>query len=265
MQPGNFGLRWAARPRRLKIDTSGGRKYRPYRYFHLQGRGSLTLSPLAVLRRVPFFATLPDDELAAIAELVREREYPKGSVILFAADQGDSLYLVASGEVKVVLIGEDGREVVLSVMGEGNFFGEMALLDDEPRSAHVIALQDARLLLLRREDFRSRLRASPDLAIALLRELSRRLRRADDRIGSLVLLDVGGRVADQLLQAADDEGGDIITRRLTHHLIGQMIGASRETVSRTMRDFVGRGLIRVTRREIALIDRKTLESVAQRT
>ena len=80
-----------------------------------------------------------------------------------------------------------------------------------------------------------------------------------------MLLDVGGRVADQLLQAADDEGGDIITRRLTHHLIGQMIGASRETVSRTMRDFVGRGLIRVTRREIALIDRKTLESEAQRT
>ncbi|MEO8031176.1 MAG: Crp/Fnr family transcriptional regulator [Gemmatimonadota bacterium] len=226
---------------------------------------SLPLSSLAVLRRVPFFAGLPDEELAAIAELVREREYPKGSVILFAADQGDSLYLVAAGEVKVVLIGEDGREVVLSVMGEGNFFGEMSLLDDEPRSAHVIALQDTRLLLLRREDFRSRLRASPDLAIALLRELSRRLRRADDRIGSLVLLDVGGRVADQLLQAADEGDGVVIARRLTHHLIGQMIGASRETVSRTMRDFVERGLIKVSRREITLLDRKALETTAQRT
>jgi CRP-like cAMP-binding protein len=223
------------------------------------------LAPLEVLKKVPLFASLPEGELTVFAELVREKSYPKGSVILFEDDQGDSLYLVAAGEVKVVLIGEDGREVILSVLGEGSFFGEMALIDDEPRSAHVIAMEDANLLVLRREDFQSRLRASPEVAIALLREMSRRLRRADEKIGSLVLLDVNGRVADLLLRTADDEGGSRITKKITHHVIAQMIGSSRETVSRTMRDFVERGLIQVSRKDITLLDRPSLERAAGRS
>ncbi len=199
------------------------------------------------------------------AELMRERSYPKGSVILFEDDPGDALYLVASGQVKVVLIGEDGREVILSVLGEGAFFGEMALLDDEPRSAHVIAMEDSIVLALRREDFRARLRASPEVAIALLKELSRRLRRADDQIGSLVLLDVGGRVAELLVRLADEEGGDRITRKLTHATIAQMIGSSRETVSRTMRDLQDKNLVSVTRQEIVLTDRAGLAALSRRS
>lgn len=199
------------------------------------------------------------------AELMRERSYPKGSVILFEDDPGDALYLVASGQVKVVLIGEDGREVILSVLGEGAFFGEMALLDDEPRSAHVIAMEDSVVLALRREDFRARLRASPEVAIALLKELSRRLRRADDQIGSLVLLDVGGRVAELLVRLADEEGADRITRKLTHATIAQMIGSSRETVSRTMRDLQDKNLVTVTRQEIVLTDRAGLAALSRRS
>ncbi|HSE46619.1 MAG TPA: Crp/Fnr family transcriptional regulator [Gemmatimonadales bacterium] len=221
-------------------------------------------APLEVLRKVPLFAGLPETELVAFAELVRERSYPKGSVILFEDDPGDALYLVATGQVKVVLIGEDGREVILSVLGEGSFFGEMALIDDQPRSAHVIAMTDATVLMLRREDFQARLRRSPEIAIGLLRELSRRLRRADEKIGSLVLLDVNGRVADVLLRLADEEPDGRITKKITHHVIAQMIGSSRETVSRTMRDFVERGLITVTRREITLSDRAGLEQAAGR-
>ncbi|HEX7918881.1 MAG TPA: Crp/Fnr family transcriptional regulator, partial [Gemmatimonadales bacterium] len=180
-------------------------------------------------------------------------------------DPGDALYLVASGQVKVVLIGEDGREVILSVLGEGAFFGEMALLDDEPRSAHVIAMEDSIVLALRREDFRARLRASPEVAIALLKELSRRLRRADDQIGSLVLLDVGGRVAELLVRLADEEGADRITRKLTHATIAQMIGSSRETVSRTMRDLQDKNLVAVTRQEIVLTDRAGLAALSRRS
>ncbi len=111
------------------------------------------------------------------------------------------------------------------------------------------------MLVLRREDFQSKLRTSPEVAIALLRELSRRLRRADEKIGSLVLLDVNGRVADLLLRLSEEEGGDNITKKITHHVIAQMIGSSRETVSRTMRDFVERGLIQVTRKDIAIMNR----------
>ena len=225
----------------------------------------MPLPPLEVLKKVPLFASLPDQELAAFAELVRERSYPRGSVILFEDDQGDSLFLLADGQVKVVLIGEDGREVILSVLREGSFFGEMALLDDQPRSAHVIAMEDSSLLVLRREDFQARLRQSPEVAIALLRELAGRLRRADEKIGGLVLLDVNGRVADLLLRMADEEGGIHITRKITHHVIAQMIGSSRETVSRTMRDFVDKGWIQVGRKDIQLINRPALEQSAGRS
>lgn len=225
----------------------------------------MSLSPVEVLRKVPLFQGLPETEFQAFADLTRERSYPKGSVIFFENDRGDSLYLVAEGQVKVVLIGEDGREVILSILGRGSFFGEMALIDDAPRSAHVIAMEDSRVLTLRREDFQARLRANPEVAIGLLKELSRRLRRADEKIGSLVLLDVNGRVADMLLRAADEEGGEVIRRKMTHHTIAQMIGSSRETVSRTMREFVESGYIDVTRKDITIKNRPALENAAGRT
>jgi CRP-like cAMP-binding protein len=155
--------------------------------------------------------------------------------------------------------------VILSVLGEGEFFGEMALLDDEPRSAHVIAMEDSDLLVLRREDFEGILAQSPQIALSLLRELTRRLRRADEKVGALVLLDVTGRVARLLLELSDDSGGDRITRRLTHHTIAQMVGSSRETVSRTMRDFVSKGHIAVSRREIQILDRAALGQAAGRS
>src|SRR3972149_6303805 len=173
--------------------------------------------PLApVLRRVPLFAELSEAEIARLGEIARDRSYPKNSVILFEDDPGDSLYVVVTGLVKVVLIGEDGREVILSVLKEGDFFGEMSLIDDQPRSAHVIAMEDSSLVVLR---------------------------------------DVKGRVAKLLLSMADENDGVQITRRVTHHTIAQMVGSSRETVSRTMRDFADRGLLEVSRTAIPIKDR----------
>jgi CRP/FNR family cyclic AMP-dependent transcriptional regulator len=220
------------------------------------------MSATDVLRKVPLFSDLSEPELARFADVTREREYPKNSVILFEDDPGDALYIVSAGQVKVVLIGEDGREVILSVLGDGDFFGEMALIDDEPRSAHVIAMKDSQLLVLRREDFQAQLEAQPKIALKLLRVVVQRLRRADEKIGGLVLLDVNGRVARLLLDLADEGGGPKITRRLTHHTIAQMIGSSRETVSRAMRELVDRGLIEVTRREIAIRNRDGLATLA---
>jgi CRP/FNR family cyclic AMP-dependent transcriptional regulator len=224
----------------------------------------VTTGPDEVLRRIPLFASLPEAELRAFAPLLRERRLAKGSVILMQGDPGDALYLITSGQVKVVLIGEDGREVILSVLGPGAFFGEMSLLDDEPRSAHVVAMDEATVLQLRREDFQARLRSSPEVAVAVLRELSRRLRRADDTIGGLALRDVNGRIAHLLLDLAEEEGSDRITRRLTHATIAQMVGASRETVSRTLRALVNAGVLRISRREILLLDREPLRRAAQR-
>ena len=205
------------------------------------------MSAAAILQKVPLFSQLSPPDLQRVVDVARERAYPRNSVILFEDDPGDALYVVAGGQVKVVLIGEDGREVILSVLGEGEFFGEMALI------------------VLRREDFQILMTQSPAIAMALLKELSRRLRRVDEKVGSLVLLDVNGRVARLILEMADEEGGEKITRRLTHHTIAQMIGSSRETVSRTMRDLVEKGWIAVSRKDITIRDRPSLEGAAGRS
>lgn len=220
------------------------------------------MSTLDDLRRVPLFSDLSEGDLVRFAEVTREREYPRNSVILFEDDPGDSLYVVSTGQVKVVLIGEDGREVILSVLNDGDFFGEMSLIDDEPRSAHVIAMKDSRLLVLRRDDFQQQINQHPSIAVKLLKVLVQRLRRADAKIGGLVLLDVNGRVAKLLLDLADEGGGPRITRKLTHHTIAQMIGSSRETVSRAMRELSDRGLVDVTRREITIKNRDGLAALA---
>ena len=223
----------------------------------------VTTQNVDFLATVPLFNGLDRVELERFAEVTREKSYPKGSVILFEDDPGDSLFVVREGRVKVVLIGEDGREVILGVLGVGEYFGELSLIDDRPRSAHVIAMEDSNLLVLRREDFRKRVESSPSVAWSLLTELSRRLRRADDKIGGLVLLDVPGRIARLLLDLAEESGTDAIEKSLTHQTIAQMIGASRETVSRAMKDFQDAGWITVERRRIALADRAALEQRAQ--
>lgn len=225
----------------------------------------LTPSQLSLLQitdflgSVPLFRGLGRDALQRFAEVTREKRYPKGSVIVFADDPGDSLFIVRAGRVKVVLLGDDGREVILGVLGVGEPFGELTLIDDQPRSAHVIAMEDSILLVLRREEFRRIVESSPAVAWALLAELSRRLRAADQKIGGLVLLDVPGRIARVLLDAAPDESTDLVQRRLTHQTIAQMVGASRETVSRTLSDFQAAGLISVERRQIRLTDRGALQ------
>ena len=215
------------------------------------------------LATVPLFSGLPPEELQQFAAITREKTYPKSSVILFEDDPGDSLFVIRDGRVKVVLVGEDGREVILGVLGVGEHFGELSLIDDQPRSAHVIAMEDSSLLVLRRDDFRRRVETSPAVAWTLLSELSRRLRRADGKIGGLVLLDVPGRIARLLLDMAEEGGSETIEKPLTHQTIAQMIGASRETVSRAMREFQDQGWIGVERRKIRVADREGLKRRAQ--
>lgn len=215
------------------------------------------------LTTVPLFRSLAQSEVVAFSQLVREKSYPKGSVILFEDDPGDSLFVVRAGRVKVVLVAEDGREVILGILGVGEHFGELSLIDDQPRSAHVVAMEESTLLVLRREDFRRRVEQNPAVAWALLMELSRRLRRADEKIGSLVLLDVPGRIARMILDAATEGGSELIEKPLTHQTIAHVIGASRETVSRAMREFVEAGWISTERRRIRITDRAALEKRSQ--
>ena len=220
------------------------------------------MSNAPFLSTVPLFKGLAPHELSRFAEVTREKTFPRGSVILFENDPGDALFIVRLGRVKVVLVGDDGREVILGVLGVGEHFGELSLIDDQPRSAHVIAMEDSSLLVLRREDFRRRVEETPAVAWSLMIELSRRLRRADDKIGGLVLLDVPGRIARLLLDSADADDSDLLARPLTHQTIANMIGASRETVSRAMKAFQDGGLIGVEGRRIRLANRAALEKRA---
>lgn len=212
------------------------------------------------LATVPLFRELDRVSVRGFAELTREQKFAKGAMIVSEGDPGDALFVVRSGEVKVLLIGEDGREVILNVLGVGDHFGELSLIDGRPRSAHVVSTLASSLLVLRRADFRRQVDQSPAVAWGLMIELSRRLRQADGTIGSLVLLDVPGRVAKVLLEHATPGEPATLVKQLTHQTIAHMIGASRETVSRAMAEFQEKGLITVQRRQVTIVNRTSLEA-----
>ncbi|HET9553537.1 MAG TPA: Crp/Fnr family transcriptional regulator [Anaeromyxobacteraceae bacterium] len=214
--------------------------------------------PHGLFRQVSIFADLDDAAAAALERLAERRTFEEGALILSADEPGDALFVLASGRVKVVLYGESGREVILSIFkAPGDFFGEMALLDDAPRSATVVAAERSTLLVLSRADFRAHLERSPRTALSILAELSRRLRRADAIIGDLALLDVFGRLAGRLRELAESDGepvagGVLVRQRPTHAEIAATIGTSRETVSRALAELVRRGEVVMTGRGMLL-------------
>ena len=197
-----------------------------------------------VLKAVPLFAGFPEEQLRTLASVVTRRSAPRGSVIMAAGDQIDSLYIVISGRLKVMMSDSDGKEVILSLIGPGEFFGEMGLIDDSPRSASVVTIEPCELLSISKRDFKTCLAENFDMAMAVMRGLVRRLREADRKIGSLALLDVYGRVARLLLDMSEDVNGQkMVTKRLPKQDIAKMIGASREMVSRVMKDLQMGGYI----------------------
>lgn len=212
-------------------------------------------APRELLRRVSLFEGLDDKGLAALEKLLKLRQFPAESVIVSQADTGDALFVLVRGRVKVVLYGEKGREVILSTFRPGEFFGEMALLDGQPRSANVIAIEDSALYVLERTVFARWLAENPRVALNILAELSRRLRRADAVIGNLALLDVFGRVARVIRELAKNEGtetedGIVIRQRPTQAEMAAMIGTSRETVSRALSEFQRRGFLDISGKRI---------------
>jgi CRP-like cAMP-binding protein len=200
-----------------------------------------------LLRNVSIFADLDPATVTALERLTDVRDFAAGAVIVSQEDRGDALYVLVSGKVKVLLYGDSGREIILSIFKTpGDFFGEMSLLDNEPRSATVIADAPSRLLVLSRADFQAHLQTHPRTALRVLQEVSRRLRRADAVIGNLALLDVYGRLAGKLREMArtdgeESEGGVVVRQRPTQADIAAMIGTSRETVSRALSEFARRG------------------------
>ena len=141
----------------------------------------------SILETVPIFSELEQDELEKIADIMQKRTYPKNKIILMEEDEGDTLFIIDTGSVKITRISEDGREVILSMLGEGEFFGEMSIFDGEARSANVITLEESEVFILKRADFLHILERYPKISITLLEELAMRLRKSDQLIESLSL------------------------------------------------------------------------------
>lgn len=212
-----------------------------------------------LLRGIPLFAELDDEELDAIARLVKVRAYPKKMLVVQEGEPGNSMFIIISGSVKVSSYAPDGREVVLSILEKGDFFGEMALLDEEPRSATVTTMEDSELGQIRRSDFERLMLDMPQITRKLLAEMVSRLRRTSAVLERVSTMDVPQRLYNYLRDYCERRGiraldGCYEVRLPTHQLVADQLSTSRETVSRAIsalkKDGViqplqGRGRVRV--------------------
>ena len=196
--------------------------------------------------------TLSEGELAAVGSHGIARSYPKNTIIVSEGDRTDSLYVILEGRVKVYVSDDAGHDVVLVTQGSGEYFGEL-VLDQGPRSASVMTLEPTRLLVVSQKDFREFIAENPAFALNLIEKLIARVRALTASVKSLALMDVYGRVARLLLELAEDgDGGLVIPQRLTQQDIASRIGASREMVSRILKDLATGGYLSRSRNGIVL-------------
>ena len=214
------------------------------------------------LRNVPIFTALSDSDLNRIASKMVSRDYEKGQMILLEESTGETFFIITSGTVKVTRLSDDGREVILALLGESDFFGEMSLLDGEGRSANIVANEDAEVMTLSRRDFLEYLETYPKIAIALLEELAVRIRKSDQQIKSLSLSDSEQRIGITLIRLAEEGGtikrGDVTVQNLPYQQdIANMAGTSRETVSRTLKLLEDKKLVKRNGSDITIFNFNT--------
>ena len=201
----------------------------------------------AVLKNVPMFASFPDESLRLLATLVTRKSVTRGATIMVAG-------------LKVMMSDAEGKEVILAILGSGEYFGEMGLIDDAPRSASVVSIESCELLCVAKREFKRCLAENFEMSMAVMRGLVKRLREADRKINSLALLDVYGRVARLLIDMSEEvDGHKVVTKRLPKQDIAKMIGASREMVSRVMKDLQLGGFIEM--RGSAILLRETILAI----
>lgn len=218
-----------------------------------------------LLAHVPLFAQLAPEELDRLAGLLRSRRYKADEVVFHEGDAGTAFYTIEEGEVKIVLGSPEGKEVVLVLLSRGEFFGDLALLDGDPRSADAVATTACRLLVLQREDFTRFVRETPAVAARLLAVLSRRLRRTDQLVHDAAFSDVRTRLIKALLELGETRGqpgprGVLISSRLTQGDLANMVGTTRESVNKWLRYYAQKGLLRHERGRVTLVDPQRLRA-----
>ena len=219
------------------------------------------MKKIELLQSVALFWDLSEEELGYISQKMIARHYETGKFIFLEDSEGEQCFFVVQGSVKVTRLSKDGREVILAMLNEGEFFGEMALLDGESRSANVIALDETEVLTLNREDFLVVLHDYPQIAIQLLKEMVDRLRKSDRQIASLSLSDAEKRIALCIIRFADEQGiikrGQVsIPKMPIQQDIANMAGTSRETVSRAINLLEKEHFIKRQGRELLILDYK---------
>jgi len=220
---------------------------------------------VTLLKYVPLFSELSDRDLLEISKVAVTQVFRKDNMILIEEEVGSTMFVILEGRVKISRISEEGREVILSILSEGDFFGEMSILDGQARSANVVTLEDATILVIHREDFLQMLHDYPQIAINLLKELAHRLRRSDSQIKSLSLQNATGKVASTLLRIADDSGkihlGQVEIPKLPPQQdLANMAGTSRETISRVLKTLTEQGYLRKEGNKIIILDYESFRS-----
>ncbi|UCH53376.1 MAG: Crp/Fnr family transcriptional regulator [Pseudomonadota bacterium] len=206
-----------------------------------------------MLENIPLLSGLSKQDLATIAEHAITKTYDPHSLVIREGELSDSLYLILYGKTKVFVSNSSGAEAILNILGPGEFFGEMALLDDAPRSASVMTLEPTRLSMITKSAFRQCLTDHPDVAFNLIAALNRRVRTLTENVKNLALLDVYGRVARTLINVAIRDGEEfVVDPKLTHQDIASMVGASREMVSRVLKDMASKGYLQTRGRRLIL-------------
>ncbi len=211
------------------------------------------------MRKAPLFAALNDEAARALMESMTSSHLERSDILFREGEQGDRLYVIGEGKIKLGRSSVDGRENLLAVLGPGEMFGELSLFDPGPRTATATAIAETQLIALGHEDLDSFLLGRPAVAANLLAALARRLRRTNEALADLVFTDVPGRVAKALLdlstrfgRPADD--GILVAHELTQEELAQLVGASRETVNKALADFASRGWIKLEARAVVLTD-----------
>ena len=215
------------------------------------------MNKIELLQSVSLFWDLTEKELGYISEKMVLRHYEAGQMILLEASEGEQCFFVTEGSVKITRLSKEGREVILAILNDGDFFGEMSLLDGESRSANVIALDDTKVLTLNRNDFLLVIKEYPQIAIQLLKEMALRLRKSDRQIASLSLSIAEKRIALCILRIAEEQGviqkGHVsIPKAPIQQDIANMSGTSRETVSRALKLLEKEGFIQRNGRELLI-------------
>jgi CRP/FNR family cyclic AMP-dependent transcriptional regulator len=218
------------------------------------------------LQAVPYFTHLSKEEIMELAVLLIMRRFNQGQVIFHHGDPGGLLYIISQGKVKISHSTQDGHEALLAILGAGDFFGELALLDDSPRSATAEALETTDTLTLHREDFRHYLKNNPDFALHLLQTMANHIRRLNSQLSDIFFLDLAGRLARTLLRLADEHGKVVngctmIDLPLTQTDLAEMTGATRVSINKTLGRFRRSGWVIFEDRRFSICDRAALEDL----